>query len=488
MNPGGYCIVLIYPERFVFVEAFREIIEMLQADFAALGLHVPAFTNQLPSDGTTPILFGSHLLLPDSANALPTQTILYNAEHLVPSNTQIPDLYYQLLSRLEVWDFSSRNTEFIRTRLNNPRAYHLPIAYSPVMSRVLPGNEDIDVLFYGIGNERRQHVIDDLGKAGVKVQVLNGTFGAERDNHIARAKVVLNVHFNPDVAFEAVRVIPLLANRKAVVCEECSADLPPDLREGMKVVPYEQLAAACIELLHNEAARNALASRGFQAVTSQMPSGASYLASRLGTTFKENKATGTSLPRVLMAGCGKRTSSGFLNADIRPLQNVDWGVDFGRPLPFDEPANFGRYGSVTPQPEMFDAIIAHHLLEHIPDLVTAMTNFLKLLRAGGCFHIEVPYDLSHGAWQDPTHVRAFNERSWSYFTEHHDYLGWRDARFDLVNLTFLLSPLGRQLRSQGRLDEELLRTPRAVDSMRIALIKRSLDVAIPDSISPGEAS
>jgi len=43
-----------------------------------------------------------------------------------------------------------------------------------------------------------------------------------------------------------------------------------------------------------------------------------------------------------------------------------------------------------------------------------MTNCLKLLRVGGVFKILVPYDLSYGAWQDPTHIRAFNERSWLY--------------------------------------------------------------------------
>jgi predicted SAM-dependent methyltransferase len=51
--------------------------------------------------------------------------------------------------------------------------------------------------------------------------------------------------------------------------------------------------------------------------------------------------------------------------------------------------------------------LANDVLEHLPDLRTAMTSCLELLREGGRLHVRVPYDLSHGAWQDPTHVRGY---------------------------------------------------------------------------------
>ncbi|MDV6329136.1 methyltransferase domain-containing protein, partial [Idiomarina sp. Sol25] len=62
-----------------------------------------------------------------------------------------------------------------------------------------------------------------------------------------------------------------------------------------------------------------------------------------------------------------------------------------------------RFGEVEIQREMFDEIICNDVIEHIPDLVSAMTNCLNLLKVGGKFNILVPYDLSYGAWQDPTH-------------------------------------------------------------------------------------
>ncbi|MBV5336502.1 MAG: hypothetical protein J0653_00360, partial [Deltaproteobacteria bacterium] len=71
-----------------------------------------------------------------------------------------------------------------------------------------------------------------------------------------------------------------------------------------------------------------------------------------------------------------------------------------------------------------------------------MKNSLDLLSCGGEMWITVPYDLSYGAWQDPTHVRAFNERSWLYYSDWFWYLGWDDARFDIIDQKFIYSPLG----------------------------------------------
>ena len=470
-------IVMVYPELFIYVEAFREIIEMLQANFAAMGLQVPVIRNQISTDeDVTPILFGAHLLSPGEDARLPKHTIIYNAEHLVPKNARVPEHYYQTLSRFEVWDFSLENIALIKGKLGNERAHYMPISYCPAFTRVLPGIEDIDVLFYGVINDRRKLVIDRLHAAGLRVLALSGVFGVERDIEIGRAKIVLNMHFDDDAYFESARVAFLLSNRKAVVCESPSGGMPEKLREGIRVVPYERLVEACLELSKNDDERDRLASAGFHAITHESLSSLRFLAERFPQTSGSPTAVARGdLPRVLIAGAGKRTGADFVNADINPRRPADWRVDFGNPLAFGEEADFGRHGRAPLRQGMFDSILAHHVLEHIPDLVTAMTNFLMLLRDGGCLHIEVPYDLSHGAWQDPTHVRAFNERSWAYFTAGHEYLDWDVARFDLLSLSFMLTPLGRKMRAQCQDDEAILRTPRAVDNMRVSLVKRRID-------------
>src|SRR5205085_11279199 len=88
--------------------------------------------------------------------------------------------------------------------------------------------------------------------------------------------------------------------------------------------------------------------------------------------------------------------------------------------------------------------------------------------------IQVPYDLSYGAWQDPTHVRAFNERSWIYYTDWYWYLGWTEARFKVTNSEYIVSPYGHQLMQRGATLEQIAMAPRAVEHMKVRLEKIEL--------------
>lgn len=130
-----------------------------------------------------------------------------------------------------------------------------------------------------------------------------------------------------------------------------------------------------------------------------------------------------------------------------------------------------RFGDFLLEQGAFDLIVAYDVLEHLPDLVAAMTSCLSLLKEGGEMHIQVPYDLSFGAWQDPTHVRAFNERSWLYYTDWHWYLGWKTERFHLEKQQFVLSPVGKALKEQKMAVDDIMRTPKAIDSIVVVLKK-----------------
>lgn len=156
---------------------------------------------------------------------------------------------------------------------------------------------------------------------------------------------------------------------------------------------------------------------------------------------------------TLNLGSGKDRRADCVNADIRSDVGADWVVDIGAPMQIDR---------------QFSKIIANDVLEHIPNLVQAMTNCRDLLEMDGEMHIHVPYDLSHGAWQDPTHVRAFNEKSWVYYCGWAYYLGWKGTKFEMTHLEYRLSKYGASLKLP---QEEILRLPRAVDSMYLILKK-----------------
>lgn len=108
-------------------------------------------------------------------------------------------------------------------------------------------------------------------------------------------------------------------------------------------------------------------------------------------------------PRCLDLGCGKAKQVGCIGMDRYPLPSVDVVHDIDVvPWPFPD-------GS-------FDTVYANHVLEHLSDLTRTMEEIHRILRPHGRLRVRVPYYRSPGAFQDPTHVRFFTERTFEYFT------------------------------------------------------------------------
>jgi len=480
MNPSSRPLQLVWikPPGFAHAESLREAVEATRHGLSELGIDAP-LTENLTLAGHRPIVFGAHLLGPGEDDLLPADAILYNFEQFAPDYAGDSPRYQDLLARFRVWDGSADNIAHLRRWGINRAAQHVPLGYAPQLTRVARRDEDIDVLFFGIASPRRQAVLDELQRVGLRVGVLNGVFGAARDEQVARAKVVLNVRFGEAGGLEVPRLLYLLANRKAVVSETSPQSAASGLGGGFIEVPYAELATACIELCRDAARREAVAAQGFERVRA-LGSSAAGLRRALAALAQEPPAPEPAaappqLPRVLNLGSGRKFRTWCLNADVDARWQPDCLLDAAAPLAAGRVLPTRRFGEVALQPGMFDAVLADHLLEHIADLPAAMGNVLWLLREGGTLYAEVPYELSYGAWQDPYHVRAFNERSWLYYTDWHEYVGWQSVRFDLVNLSFGPSAYGRRLLAEGiSLDDVLLR-PRAIDVMRVELRKRSLD-------------
>ena len=73
-----------------------------------------------------------------------------------------------------------------------------------------PKPKDIDVMFYGTANSRRNIILgllkEQLQSHGYNMTVVSTLFGAELLDHISRSKVVLNVHYYANSIFESDRV------------------------------------------------------------------------------------------------------------------------------------------------------------------------------------------------------------------------------------------------------------------------------------------
>ena len=224
-------------------------------------------TTQIQNDRQF-IIFGSNAIpLYETPFPLPRNSILYNFEQIYPQSPWLRAGYIDYLCQYPVWDYSLANIAKLK-QLGIHHATHVPVGYVPEMTRiVLDEHPDIDVLFYGCVNDRRQQVLDELSAAGIRVEALFGIYGQERDSYIARSKIVLNMHFYEAKVFEIVRVSYLLANRIFVISEQASnPEEEAYFADGVIFTPYENLVQCCLNYLEQDAERQAIAHRGFQRI------------------------------------------------------------------------------------------------------------------------------------------------------------------------------------------------------------------------------
>lgn len=240
-------------------QAFHEVTETLAYALVALGHQVSYKTNMFVP-GAQNIVLGPQFATPETA--FPEGTILYNLEQIGGNPHML--MSPKLSERYTIWDYSPQNMAYWYKL--GIKAEFVPIGYVRQLTRIPPAlHPDIDVLFYGTLNERRAKILNELqDKLGKSKVVIMQEFGKTRDEAIARSKLVLNLHYyDSPRLFEWVRVSYLLANMKAVVCEDAE-DFPIALVGGVADAPYDGLVDACMKLLGDTELRLQLQRVGFE--------------------------------------------------------------------------------------------------------------------------------------------------------------------------------------------------------------------------------
>lgn len=210
------------------------------------------------------IVFNAHRLPDDTI--LSKNAIIFNAEQVQVDMWQ-NSVYAARLRRHAVWDYSEVNLERLKT-LGVEHVALCRIGYWAGLSSIAPADhEDLDVLFFGSVNDRRKRALEDIARHRIRVHTLFGVYGEERDRCIARAKIVLNVHFYPNPIWEIFRCSFLLANRKCVVSEDGGYDptLENFAAKSTVLVSYEQIGNTVVNLLKDDNLRRQVATRGFKA-------------------------------------------------------------------------------------------------------------------------------------------------------------------------------------------------------------------------------
>ncbi len=222
---------------------FSELIDTLLWGLDKLGCRASTAVNHWRADARQ-IVLCPHLLADATLASLPPGTIVYNLEQ-IGAASQLPPERLAAFRSLCVWDYSLRNIEAWRTA--GIEAAHLPVGWHPGLARIAPvAVPDIDVLFFGIVNQRRRAALERIGAAGLKLIVAEMVFGRQRDELIARSRAVVNIHHYDSGIFEAVRASYLLANGTVLVSERAPDDeIPSEYEDVVQWSSYDDLAARC---------------------------------------------------------------------------------------------------------------------------------------------------------------------------------------------------------------------------------------------------
>lgn len=446
-------LCILQPAGHVHALGFIDQARFFRYQFRRLGAEVSIGKNRLRHDAIN-FVFGSHAGFDESLKAR-FRCVFVNLEQLGAGGAAVAPAYLHLLATSAVVDYDSANVQAYRgadltvgltANLTAGRSAEVPLVsfgHAPYLhdEHVLPLEQrPIDVLFYGSTNERRLQLLRQIEATGCKVGMLKfGIFGPERDEEIRRAKAVFNCHFYDTARFEQARAFQCLSLGTPMVSERTPfTTSPAQFDDSVFWVETEHIQSFFAKEFgaadFTARAREKLAAFSAHDVLDQYAAVLDHARNYFGN---RTISSAPWQPERLHIGSGRQYMPGWFNVDILAQAEPDALLDLSQPLELPARIESPMLGPVELRAGSLDFVYANNVLEHVGDLPRLMTNCLHLLREGGQMLIEVPYEKSLGAWQDPTHVRAFNENSWTYYAQWFWYLGWFEARFEMVSFDYL---------------------------------------------------
>ncbi len=255
------------------LNGYKDVIDSVQWGLTQLG-HTVTYRLNSYDESATNIVFGAQVLPLAFLQQLPTNSIVYNFEQLRGRDSSAirPEVHY-CAQHFQIWDYSETNLETWRLLAVAGGAAagalapkHVPVGYAPVLTRIAkPATQDIDVLIYGMGGDKRADAFTRISRTGITTLFACGLYGAVRDDLIARSKIVLNINLNSvSQIFEIVRVSYLFANKKAVVATlDDNTFVEDNIRAAIKFTTAENIARDCLTLSQDAAERTRLEQAGY---------------------------------------------------------------------------------------------------------------------------------------------------------------------------------------------------------------------------------
>jgi hypothetical protein len=160
------------------------------------------------------------------------KNILINTEHIHVYGPEYHSLFSLLQSpKYFVWDFSPTNIRTFNQKHPELKTYYLPLLYNPFLKNYYESqitrktreieSKQIDILFFGTINERRQLILDQLkSKYNVKIVTVEDRFtNSQLFDIIENSKLILNMYYYEVYTFDYYRSALLLTNNVNVIFE-----------------------------------------------------------------------------------------------------------------------------------------------------------------------------------------------------------------------------------------------------------------------------
>ena len=445
MNLPAVHLAIIQPPGYVHSLGFLDQARYFRHQFRRMGAEVTLGKNRLREDAVN-FIFGAHLgVAPDWIRR--HACVIVNLEQLGAGGASVSGDYLQLLRSSAVVDYDAANIPAYAN--DSADVPVVPFLHAPYLQLAQPmplEERPIDLLFFGSLNPRRQAFLAQVEAAGVQVSRFDHpVYGPERDAFIAQSKAVLNCHFYDTSRFEQARAFHCLSLGTPVISERRHATQAPGaFGDAVTWLDVDADPQAVTRFFAERFATPAWFDQARGQLAAFQPHDpieayADLLAFAAGyhQAWGRTRSTEPWRPSKVNLGSGKDYKAGWLNIDILARAEPDLVLDLGQPVSWPVAQPSCRGGRVHLEPGQLELVYANNVLEHVPDLPTLMGNVLTLLKEGGVFQIEVPYEKALSAWQDPTHLRALNENSWLYYTDWFWYLGWFEHRFEIAEFGWL---------------------------------------------------
>ena len=204
-------MLYIYFENIVFQELAYELKDFFQEKNIKVQL-----TSEVKQDNYLDlyIIFGMNDF---GSQIVPNNYIIYQLEQTTGNDESkwFNSIYLNYLKNaLAVWDYSLVNYQNLR-KLGIMNVEYVPVQYMRTVEKIQQkprAEKDIDIFFYGSFNDRRSKILEQLNLKGLKVVAKNNVWKTEREELIARSKIILNIHYFEHSILETVRLSYLLSN------------------------------------------------------------------------------------------------------------------------------------------------------------------------------------------------------------------------------------------------------------------------------------